>query len=419
MVEIARIHTGQVERLLPGGEAVVRSPEGVFLVSNVIPGDEIRFLERGKRRGSRRGALIEILRPSPMRVAPICRVANDCGACALQFLGSAAQAGIKSDWVHESFHPFIKSSAVWQPAGEGKSGLRRRARWWRAEDGQGAYLGFRARASHKVIRHESCPAVLPGMDMVRRVIQAALPPGVLSVQITALHEGMHVILESGKEMDSVSSMPEIPDTPTQYWWRSPAGTQPVTSRIRPLHDCLPAGDREILLQIGPDDFVQGQREGNTQIVRQVQAWAGNARRVVDIFSGAGNLSLPLACAAGARISGADCRPQSVASASGNARRLGVDARFYTADLFSPHDLSAFSGADVLILDPPRKGARRICQAMGMLLPKRIIMLSCDVAAGSRDAAIIHGQGYRLQELLAFDLFPFAGHVEAMSLWIQD
>jgi len=418
MTDVSRIHTGQAECLLPGGEAVIRSSEGVFLVANAVPGDEIRFLELEKRRGSRRGVLADVLKPSSMRVNPACAVAAECGGCALQFLDSTAQAGIKSGWVHESFQPFVESDTTWLPAGESRPGLRRRARWWRAKDGQGAYLGFRARASHRVIRQESCPAVLPEMDRARSVIQAALPPDVLSVQITALHDGMHVVLESGKEADLRAAMPDIPGICVQYWWRDPSGMRPLSRPVRPLHDCLPVGDREVLLCVGPDDFVQGQREGNARIVRQVQAWAGNVRRVVELFAGTGNLSLPLACATGARISGADCRPQSVACANANARRLGVDADFYVADLFGTYDMSAFAGADMLILDPPRKGARRICRAMGTLLPKRIIMLSCDVASGSRDASVLHAHGYRLQELRAFDLFPFTGHVEAMSLWVQ-
>ena len=104
------------------------------------------------------------------------------------------------------------------------------------------------------------------------------------------------------------------------------------------------------------------------------------------------------------------------AANANASRLSVTAEFHTANLFEARDLPAYAGADILILDPPRKGAKSVCQAMGMLLPKRIIMLSCDVAAGSRDAAILHRHGYRMHALRAFDLFPYAGHVEAMSLW---
>ena len=413
--------TGQAECLLPGGEAVVRSPDGVFLVSNAVPGDEVCFHEQEKRRGSRRGVLDDVLKPASTRVESICGIAAECGGCALQYLDKKAHAGIKSAWVYESFDPFVEEGTQWQPIGQTEPRLRRRARWWRAEDGQGVYLGFLARTSHKVVRHECCHTVLPELDMARQAIQGLLPPSVQAVQITALHDGMHVVPESNLAMDFGLTLPEIPYFPewhVQYWWRDPAGTKPLSEEKKPLHDLLPAGDGNVLLRIGPDDFVQGQMEGNAAIVKQVQNWAADARRIVDLFAGAGNLSLPLAYSTGAEVLGADVRPQSVQAANANASRLSVAAEFHAANLFEAGDLSAYAGADVLILDPPRKGAKSVCQAMGILLPKKIIMLSCDVAAGRRDAAILHRHGYRMHALRAFDLFPYAGHVEAMSLWVQ-
>jgi len=413
-MRLASDTTGRAECLLPGGDALVRNDSGVFLIPHAVPGDEIRFEELPRRRGSRRGALLEVLEPSQLRVAPGCPVAATCGGCSMQCVDERAQARIKSEWVHNAFGPFMTEESRWQPVAPEAGGRRRRARWWRAEGGA---LGFRARSSHCVVPHDACPLVHPEMDRLRRMIQGYLPEAVRSVQITALYDGMHVVLES--DTDDVSrgiSLPPVHDG-AQYWLRTPTGTRPL-GRVQSLHDCLPAGDTEILLQIGPDDFVQGERDVNARMIRLVQKWAGAPRLVADLYAGAGNLSLPLARATGCRVMGAEVRPQSVAMANTNARRLGVDAAFQVADLARGSDLSAFAGADVLILDPPRKGASHICQAMGMLLPKAVIMLSCDVAAGGRDAAILRARGYRLRALQALDMFPFSGHVEAASLWLQ-
>jgi len=152
------------------------------------------------------------------------------------------------------------------------------------------------------------------------------------------------------------------------------------------------------------------------MVRQVQEWAGNPRFVADLFTGIGNLSLPLACATGATIRGADLCESSIRSANASAKTLGANAHYEAINLFESFDGSAFAGADVLILDPPRKGAKRICRNIGALLPASSIMVNCDVASGTRDAAELHKLGYRLQALRALDLFPYTGHVEAMSLW---
>jgi 23S rRNA (uracil1939-C5)-methyltransferase len=153
------------------------------------------------------------------------------------------------------------------------------------------------------------------------------------------------------------------------------------------------------------------------MIRQVQAWSDGARRVGDMFAGFGNLSLPLAAAIKADVIGAEVRHASVTAANKSARRLGLDARYVQADLFGHFDLSPFTGMDVLIIDPPRKGARKICQSLPILLPRKIVLVSCDIAAGARDAAMIARHGYRLEAVRVLDMFPFAGHVEAMSLWV--
>ncbi len=399
--------------MLPGGETVVRSEAGVFLVPGAVPGDEVRFTERKRRRGSRRGTLLGLLKASPLRVTPVCPVASACGGCVMQGLEESAQARIKSDWVLAAFRLCMTKETRWQPVVPVGGGRRRRARWWHAPDGS---LGFRTRASHRVVPHDTCPVVLPRMNAVRQALQGLLPEGVQSVQVTVLHDGMHVVLETDAQRLPHFS-PPVCAGDAQYWLRTPAGFRPL-GKVRALHDCLPAGDVEMLLQVGPGDFVQGEQKGNARIVRLLQQWADGARLVVDLFAGTGNLSLPLARAIGCRVLGAEVRQQSVAMANANARRLGLEARYRVADLTSARVLPEFAGADVLILDPPRRGARNICRSVGALLPKAIIMLSCDVAAGGRDAAILHAQGYRLRALRAFDLFPCAGHVETVSLWVQ-
>lgn len=393
------------------------------LIANAVPGERVTYTLTEKRRGVWHGHLKHVISPSPDRVPLPCGSAQTCGGCALQPLAFEAHANVKSAWVHDAFAPFIEEHTTWTGIEESTSpALRRRARWWRGSDEQGTYLGFRARASHVVVRQPRCMVVHPEMDTICRTIEALLPQSVISLQITTLSDGMHLVMEG--ESGS-PDMPEslyrnvdaqLPDRCVQWWWRTLEGTRPLRRPVEALHDRLPSGDGTIDLVVGPDDFVQGSEEGNHAMVRQVQQWAKGARRVVDLFSGAGNLSLPLACSGTVSVHGADIGAASVRHANTNAKRLRVDAHYLQADLFGSIDETPFSGADLLILDPPRKGAKRICARMTSLLPARIIMINCDVASGARDAAELHRAGYRLSALRGFDLFPYAGHVEAMSLW---
>ncbi len=416
--------TGHAECLLPGGEALVRCAGQSLLVSNAIPGDAVQCHIEGKRRGALRGRVEALLDASGMRGHAPCDVADACGGCALQFLDPVHHATIKSAWVRDAFSTFMDTGSAWVPIREGpRYGRRRRARWWRGHDSKGVFLGFRARNSHASVRTSACPMVCPEIDALRLHIQNHLPDAVESVRMTLLADGIHVVFEGGNISDAgidrhLTSMLDNVDVGIAVVsWRGAISTVvPLLHPVKALHDIAPAADTFIQLSVGPDDFIQGNATGNAEIVRQVQEWAGSPRFVADLFCGMGNLSLPLAYATGAKVRGGDACASSIRQANVNARTHDLKARYVSINLFEPFDLSSFSGADVLILDPPRKGAKRICRNIGALLPASIIMVNCDIASGARDAAELHKLGYRLRALRAFDLFPWTGHVEAMSLW---
>ena len=417
---------GQVEQMLPGGEALVRTDAGVMLVPDAVPGDVLELASTGRRRGAERGRIVRLLEPSALRVEAPCAAAAECGGCAMQCVDVQAQPGIKSAWVHKAFVGFLNEDSQWLPVTDAPCfGMRRRARWHRGQDAQGSFLGFHSRSSHQVVRATKCPAVHPDMDALRLKIETLMPPCIESVRMIRLHDGMHVVFEA----EEGAKVPEIEvfsdclagmhgGLTIQPWLRAGVVLRPLIKPVQVLHDRLPAGEGWVELAVGPEDFVQGHAAGNEAILRQIQAWAGKPRRIADLFCGIGNLSLPLAATCGATVQGADVAESSIRAAQHNAAALGVQAEFETLNLIDGVRAEHYAGADVLLLDPPRKGARAICRAMGKLLPERIIMVNCDIAAGARDADILAGQGYRLHALRALDIFPFSGHVEAMTCWLR-
>ena len=128
-----------------------------------------------------------------------------------------------------------------------------------------------------------------------------------SVQALQLDDGIHVILESTLCPEAfVIPCHELGGIPLQWWHRDEKKTTPLTRPAKCFYDLLPAGDGDHLsVQIGPDDFIQGQVEGNRQMIQQVIEWSRGASLVVDLFSGVGNLSLPVAGALKARVLGAE------------------------------------------------------------------------------------------------------------------
>ena len=416
--------TGYVESLLPGGEALVRSDGHAYLVANVVPGDHIIFKQVEKRRGALRGDLLSIVKNSPERVSSPCPVASQCGGCAMQFLNPHKHSEVKSAWVFDVFSSCRHLHTIDLSSDSISATARRRIRWYVGHDEKGVFLGFRAKASHSVVRHDLCMCATPSLNQARQVLETSAASIALdtfeSVQAIELDDGIHLILEAGLFPNGLDiPFHQIDGLSLQWWHRCEGVTRPLHKPVQSIHDRLPVGEGEdIALLVGPDDFIQGLREGNRVMIRQILEWSKGSSFVVDLFSGIGNLSLPIAAAHGARVVGAELNDASVRAANANAKRLNLDAKYIQSNLFEGFNVEPFAGADLLILDPPRRGAKKVCSMMGRLLPAKIIMVNCDVASGGRDGEMLKSLGYRLHTLRALDLFPYTGHVEAMSLWVR-
>jgi len=410
-------HTGIVEAILPGGEGLVREHHNIVLIPNTVIGDEIQFQYTQKKRGAFRGVLTHIMTASPQRIQAICPVAQDCGGCALQSMSQTTQAELKNQWVIDALQAFITEHTNIIPANphQGKFAGRRRVRWF-IDKGK---LGFRQRFSHNIVHTPTCIAITQNLDVLRNMLEKmTLPESIQSIQAVELSNGTHIILESEQGV-AADFMPPVQDK-QQWWWRK-LNTPSIKALHKPIQSMfdqiqLP-NKQNINIEIGANDFVQGHAAGNQTLVSQILAWSQGSQRVVDLFSGCGNLSLPLA-ATGKQVIGAELNPASIKAANNNAKRLQVNAIYQVQDLFDSFSYEPFIGADTLILDPPRKGAKRICQNINKLFPKQIIMVNCDVAAGARDAKALSDAGFKLKALRPLDLFPYTGHVEVLSLWAQ-
>ncbi len=417
---------GCIDKVLPGGLGMVQHAQHNALIPNTVAGDHIRYQLTHKKRGVWRGKVVEVLEPSPMRVSPPCPVADACGGCALQPMDIVAQAKLKATWVLDAFSSVItettdiiplqtQNQTQAQTQRHTTFAGRRRVRWF-VQDGK---LGFYQRESHRIAHTHTCMALTPELDTLRNQLEACgLPDEVQSIQAVALHQGIHIILES--EHSAPHGFAPQTSEEQQWWWHQQrAGSiKPLHKPVKMLFDHIALPKQQSLdIAIGATDFVQGHAQGNQALVEQILGWAQGSKRIADLFSGCGNLSLPLAKALGAKVVGAELNPASVKAANANAKRLGLDASYQAINLFRPFDMEAFTNADTLILDPPRKGAKYICEHIQQLFAKRIIMVNCDVASGARDAKALANAGFKLQALRPLDLFPYAGHVEALSLWV--
>ncbi len=417
------MHTfeGTVERLIAGGLGWLPLDDGAVLLPHVVAGDVVRGVITGQRRGIYHGVVKEWVVSSPHRVTPPCPVALSCGGCALQCVELSAHIAIKTDWIRRAFAAVDRADVDWLPMSPA-SDQRRRVRWHMDQEGN---LGFYATASHTVVTTELCMAIVPALqalyhqwELINTIGMTKTPPDALYAMVT--DDGIHAVLEYTtlpKIPPDVSAITHARELPVQWWWRDSQLCRPLSRPVVPFFDAVPTTKADIALLVGPDDFVQGNKAGNIQMVQQVLDWCTDVRRVVDLFSGIGNISLPLA-ASGCEVAGFEMNATSVRAANASAKRLQLPAHYAVADLMGRmlHTPDAMVGADCLILDPPRKGAKKVCQQLHHLLPQSIIMIHCDPASASRDALLVAQQGFHLQAVRGLDLFPFSGHVECMSYW---
>jgi 23S rRNA (uracil1939-C5)-methyltransferase len=189
----------------------------------------------------------------------------------------------------------------------------------------------------------------------------------------------------------------------------------------PLYYTLP--EFKIQIEFEPIDFVQVNSNINQRMVHFAveQLAVGPADRVLDLFCGIGNFSLPLARKAGA-VLGIEGEKTLVERATDNARRNGLDnVTFRVADLSKIDGTESWvrQGWDRLLLDPARSGAAEVVTRMHLFNPERIVYVSCHPGTLARDAGtLVHEQGYRLDSAGIIDMFPHTAHVESIAVFTK-
>jgi 23S rRNA (uracil1939-C5)-methyltransferase len=178
---------------------------------------------------------------------------------------------------------------------------------------------------------------------------------------------------------------------------------------------------DIAVQFQPTDFVQVNGPLNSLMVeRAVQLLKPTANdRVLDLFCGLGNFSLPLARSA-AHVTGVEGEAGLVRRARENAQRNSLDnTEFYVANLTEPNRESAWAKAhyDKVLLDPPRAGAREVLDVVARSGAASVLYISCHPGSLARDAGVlVQEHGFKLVSAGVMDMFPHTAHIESMALF---
>jgi 23S rRNA (uracil1939-C5)-methyltransferase len=392
---------------------VVDTPEGVVFVPGVLPGERIELEVVGSTRGALRGRLRRITIESELRVEPRCPEAFRCGGCPLMIADARLQRDVKLEFLRDACRGLPgeeETEAQWVPSPL-DLGYRRRARFAWHED----TLGYRQPRSRHVQDIADCIVLEPALRTAWSEIRSGLERAFQG-------DGEIQLERTGDDRVAVSLSTRVDQPPSLFAACDALSRAPSIAGVtlRTAVSGAPAswgdtrlvrGQGDLGLRAPAGSFAQANEGINDALVEEVVALAEpEDARVLELYCGAGNFTVALAAASPAALVAVEEDPRAVEACRDNLKRRCLHARVTVGDANQPPK----GRYDVVILDPPRQGARTLFERSGLLPgPKRVVYVSCDTATLGRDLRLATAAGYRIDRAIGFDMFPHTAHLEAV------
>ena len=397
---------------------------------------------RAKRRVDE-AAVLRVIEPSPDRVTPACDVFGACGGCVMQHLSNDGQLSVKHQVLVDSIERIglLEPSRWLDPVAAQPWHYRRRARLGvRYVDGKSRVLvGFRERYKPYITDMQSCPVLVEPVaaliePLARLIEQLSIARQLPQIEV-AVGDGESVdalpvvvmilrVLEAPSESD-LGKLRAFSEAYGIWFALQPGGLDSIEGLARADGSEAPElvyhlPDWGLTLRFEASDFIQVNASINIKMIRQTIELIGikSSDRVLDLYSGIGNFSLPLATLA-AEVHGVEGAVELTTRAAENARRNGIDnVSFATSDLSEPDAIDALANEpwDLVLLDPARAGAEVFAAKAAQFSTRRIVYVSCHPGTLARDAALIAAQGYSMTAAGILNMFPHTAHVESMAVF---
>ena len=428
--------TVSIEALSHDGRGVAHVDGKVLFVDAALPGEIVQFVYTDSRRDYAEGRVVEVLTPAPERVTPECPHFGNCGGCSFQHAGSEAQILLKQQMLEEQFARIGKLSIpeLWQPLTGPHWGYRHKARMgvkYVAKKGR-VLVGFRERRNPFLADIEACPVMHPSvgtklMDLSEMFGKLTIRDKIPQIEV-AIGDAQCVLairvldLPTEQDREIMSAFARQHDITLYLQPKGPDSIVP----LYPVNPELPTyalPDQDIVFHFRPAMFTQVNTDINRKMVNRVLETLALEKtdRVLDLFCGLGNFTLPMARHAGLVV-GVEASKPLIEHARENARLNGIDnVEFHAADL--TRDIADMTWArgsyDKILLDPSRAGAAEVLPLLRQWQPRQVVYVSCNPATLARDAGmLVHELGYRLVKAGVMDMFPQTAHVESIACFEQ-
>lgn len=424
-----------IDRMGHDGRGITQWNGKTLFVDGTLTGERIsaRLVRDHARYAEAR--VDKLLAASPERIDPMCAHYAECGGCQLQHWGTENQLAFKQAAVLQQLELWggVKPKHILAPITSVDQGYRRCARLGIDYTDGEVTLGFRKRTSKTLVQVNFCSVLAPELNRLLAPLKTWLTElraaeAVTHLELIHTEQTTAVVLRHVQPLHEIDlqNLAALSTSLNVSVWLQGAEAHQLQAvngqNIDPrLSYRLP--DYELELEFHPQDFIQVNPEVNTKMIAQalqLLALKGN-ERVLDLFCGIGNFTLPLArkCA---EVIGIEAVESMVQRGRENATKLGIgNAQFTAANLLtmSEHRLHQTCGKiDAVLLDPPRDGAKEIIDKLPKLSPKRIVYVSCNPATLARDAKALAAAGYQLDSVGVLDMFPHTAHVESMALFVR-
>ena len=405
--------------IAPGGRWFCRMEDGTPLfLAGAVEGE--RVVAGHLRRRSRvfEGTVVEVLVPSDDRVQPPCPWADRCGGCDWMHLSATAQLEAKQSIASQAAKRQARHDLDGPPSitpSPADLGYRSRIRLHVDRRGR---VGYFARGSHDVVEVDDCPIAMPAAREALAGLRDAVPADILGPEVSGVellqgdgvtHWVVHLFMRSRRARPS-RALSNALTSLTAHGAAAWIGPHPVGGPSR-LRYALPGG---LFLLAGPSTFTQANPAANEALVKRVGDLVGTQDTFLDLYCGAGNFTLPL-LARGARGIGVELSRDAIDCAREAAVLQSLDPEAFEqarVDIRLPRRLSD-GDPGVVILDPPRTGAREAIPLLVDLAPRRILYVGCDPVTQARDVGSLREAGYEVVSWELFDLFPQTHHVEGI------
>jgi len=426
-----------IDDLSHDGRGVARregSGSKVTFVNGALPGETVLAQQTAKNRHFDQARTLQVLQSSKDRVRPRCPHFGVCAGCVLQHLDAQAQIAAKEQVLLDNLERIghVKAKTVLPALTAGVWGYRRKGRLSvrRVEKKGKTLLGFREHDPRFVADISQCLTIIPQLGNALPVLAELID----TLQGRSAIPQIEFVAGDNVTALTVRHLQPLSDSDQQAWqafaqqygfaiYLQPGGADSVKPLWPPqgVHLAFSLPQWQLELQFAPLDFIQVNAELNQKMIAQALYLLDVQPndRVLDLFCGLGNFSLPLARYA-REVVGVEGDSSLVSRAYANAQHNQLDnVQFFAADLTQDqrHTPWMRQGFDRLLLDPPRSGALEVLQQLPLSSFQRIVYVSCHPASLARDAGwLVNEQGFRLTTAGVMDMFPHTAHVESIAVF---